>query len=558
MQKKYTMGIDFGSLSARAVLVDIKNGLVAGEYVSAYAHGVLDSFLPATREPLPPASALQLPDDYLAALSESVKGVLSLTNVPNEDIIGIAVDFTSCTLLAVDENAEPLCNKEAFRGNIHAYAKMWKQHTAFAEAEEITRVAAERGESFLKRYGSKILSEWAMPKILETLRKAPDVYAAAYRFIEAGDWINAKLTGKMTMNYCMAGLKFLWSPTDGYPDETYFEAVDPALKHVVSEKLVPESEIYPLDACIGVISEEGAKLTGLRQGTPVAPARIDAHTAASAVGANSPGRLLMAIGTGMGMTLLSKKEIFYDGMCGVSFGAVIPQYYGYEAGLSGCGDIFDWCARTCSNAALEKQAADSKVPVIQILTEKAAKLRAGESGLLAVDWWNGNRSVLADTDLSGMLFGMTLQTQPEEIFRAILEATGFSARMVVDSFIENGINVDVIYAVGGIAQKNILLMQIFADIMNREIIVPDVEQACAVGSAIFAAVAAGSVRGGYDTLDEAIEVMRCTTGIHYHPVPENVKQYEILFKEFKVLHDYFGRGENTLLKILSAMRLSCK
>lgn len=549
MGKKYTIGIDFGSLSVRAVLFDVENGAQRGEAVSRYAHGIMETELPGGKK-LPPLSALQDPYDYIESLEQAVKELVQTSGISPKEVIGLGVGFTSCSLLAVDERGEPLCRREEYKDNPHAYVKMWKQHTASEEAEVITNTAAIRQEPFLKRYGYRILSEWAVPKILETAQQAPEVYRAASRFIEAGDWINARLTGKMTMNYCMAGLKFLWDPSNGYPGEDYFGALDPAVRHLVKEKLCPEHEIYPLDRRMGVLSHGGARLLSLEEGTAVAPARIDAHSAAAAVGASAPGELVMIIGTGMGMTLLSNKEVCFEGLCGVSYGSVLPGFYGYEAGLSGCGDIFQWCAENCVNGSLEQEARETHRSVLELLTEKAARLRVGESGLLALDWWNGNRSILADTKLSGVLLGLTLQTKPEDIFRAVLEATGFSARLVIDNFTEHDIEVHKIYAVGGIARKNTLLMQIYADILNREIIVPDCAQACALGSAIFGAVAAGKSRGGYDTAEEAIGAMQCRIGVRYRPVPERVQAYEQLFGEFKRLHDYFGRGQNRVLQKL--------
>ena len=549
MGGKYTIGVDFGSLSVRAVLFSAEDGRQAGEEVSSYARGVMETELP-DGTPLPPLSALQDPNDYITSMAEAVRGLVTNSGIPQEDIIGLGVDFTSCSLLAVDEAGEPLCNQERFRNNPHAYVKMWKQHTASVEADEITRIAKQRGEPFLRRYGSRILSEWAIPKILETAQKAPEVYQAAHCFMEAGDWINRRLTGKRTMNYCMAGLKFLWDPNRGYPSDAFFQALDPAVKDLVREKLCPESEIYPLDVCMGKLTQEGAELTSLAPGTAVAPARIDGHSASAAVGVNTPGKLVMIIGTGMGMTLLSDQEACFKGLCGVSYGAVIPGLYGYEAGLSGCGDIFQWCAQNCANERIEKEAEEKQLSVLELLTQKASGLCVGENGLLALDWWNGNRSVLADTKLSGVLLGLTLQTKPEDIFRAVLEATGFSARMVVDNFDEHGLKVSEIYAVGGIAQKNSLLMQIYADVLNRDIRVADCSQACALGSAIFAAAAAGKSRGGYDTLDEAIASMHCREGAVYHPDPQRVRQYEVLFEEFRSLHDYFGRGGTQVLNHL--------
>jgi L-ribulokinase len=558
MNDKYTLGIDFGSLSVRTAAYRVRDGKQIGECVSEYRNGVMDEVLPASGIRLPDGSALQDPNDFVESMEASAKGLLSESGIDPHDIIGVGVDFTACTLVAIDENCEPLCNKSEFRDNIHAYAKMWKQHTASEETRMINDIAVERKESFLKRYGNKVLSEWGIPKILETARKAPDVYRATYKFIEAGDWITSKLTGKLSTNYCMASFKFFWDHTDGYPDEAFFEALDPSMKDVVRDKLFPREEIHALDECVGVISKDGATLTGLLEGTPVVAARIDGHSTPAAIGVSTPGNWVLVIGTGMGTMILSEKEKFLDGIGGVSYGSILPGLYGYEAGLSGCGDIFEWCVKTCTSAALEKEAKEKNVKPIELLTEKATHKNVGESGLLSLDWWNGNRSVLVDTDLTGMILGLTLQSKPEDIFRSTLEATGFCLKIIMDNYVDNDIEVEKVYAVGGIAKKNKLLMQIYADIFNREVIVPDVAQTCAKGSAVYAAVAAGSESGGYDSLDIAIGAMYNEDEVIYRPNPENVGLYQELFNEYKILHDYFGRGENPVMKKLNKMKQSAR
>lgn len=553
MAKRYSMGVDFGSLSARAVIFDVENGDLIASFEHPYTHGVMDEQLPGSRIPLPPASALQHPADFLESLEKSVKGAMARSGLRPEQIVGLSLDFTSCTLVALDKNYNPLCFDPQYKDNIHAYAKMWKQHTADPEAKLITERANALGRGDIDRYGRKILSEWGIPKILETLRKAPGVYEAAYRFMEAGDWVTYKLTGEESMSYCSAGYKFMWKHGVGYPDGDFFAVLDEGLRHL-EEKLVAADRILPLDSCAGFLSEEGARLTGLGVGTAVAPMRIDGHSSVVAVNCYLPGHLDMIVGTGMGMILQSETEAAFPGICGVSYGAVSPKYYGYEAGLSSCGDLFSWFTDSYVNSDIERAAAEAGKPAISYLGDLAEKLAPGESGLLAIDWWNGNRSLLADTDLGGMIFGMNLHTKPEEILRALFEATGFSVRMVVEEFSKYGVQVDTIRAVGGIAEKNPFLMQLYADILNREIIVPQVKQACGLGSAIYAAVAAGSARGGYDTLEEAAERMGCGDGPRYMPNAENHALYTELFAEYRRLHDYFGRGENNVLKKLNTLR----
>ena len=345
----------------------------------------------------------------------------------------------------------------------------------------------------------------------------------------------------------------MWKPDVGYPKRAFFANLDERMRNV-EDKLVPNERILPLDSCAGYLNDEGAQLTGLPIGTPVAPMRIDGHSAAIGIGCHVPGKMAMIIGTSMGMLLLSDKERTFPGLCGVCYGSIVPSYYGYETGLSACGDIFQWFADNCVPESCSRAARERGVPILQYLTEKLAHYRPGESGLLALDWWNGNRSILEDELLTGVILGLTLQTRPEEILRALFEATGFGAKTIIEEYKKYGIAVNEIVAVGGIAEKNPTLIQIYADIIGCDITVPEVKDACALGTAIYAAVAAGSARGGYDKVDDAVAAMACKKCTKYSPNPENQSTYERLYEEYQILHDHFGRGSNDVLKRLIAIR----
>lgn len=549
---KYSLGVDFGSLSARAVLYNVSDGSYVHSAEAYYEHGIYETRHPYTGDPLPVSSALQRPEDFVKALEQSIKQVMQEAQVAPQDVIGVSVDCTSCSLISVDKDYKPLCWKAAYRTSRHSYVKMWKQHTAVREAEEISEKAGSEGD----RFGGKIMSEWGIPKILETLRYDPKVYRATYRFMEIGDWLIYLLTGQESMSYCSAGYKFMWKPGVGYPSKAFFASLDKRLRNL-EDKLIPNERILPLDSCAGYVTEEGAKLTGLAVGTPVAPMRIDGHSSAVAVGCHVPGKMVMIIGTSMGMLLQHEEEQTFPGLCGVCYGAIVPQYYGYETGLSACGDIFQWFAENCVPESYEKAARENHQSVLTYLSTLMKELRPGESGLLALDWWNGNRSILEDEDLSGVIFGLTLQTKPEEICRALFEATGFSAKTIIEEYRKYGISVDEIVAVGGIAEKNPVLIQIYSDIIGCDIIVPEVHHACALGTAIYAAVAAGKARGGYDTLEEAVDAMAAKKVVHYRPNPDHLKIYQQLFEEYQVLHDHFGRGSNNVLKrLLSIKRMT--
>lgn len=550
--KKYVLGVDYGTLSGRAVLVEVDTGREISSEVSAYRHGVMDTFLPDGTTKLEPDWALQHPKDYLEVLETAVPAVLKEAGVAPEDVIGIGIDFTACTMLPVDRAGEPLCFSDRFRAEPHSYVKLWKHHAAQDEANRLNEIASARREDFLQRYGGKISSEWLIPKIWQILNEAPGVYEAADRFMEAADWVVLQLTGAERRNSCTAGYKAMWNKKKGYPSREFFRALDPRLENLVEDKL--SSKIYPLGDRAGELTERAAALTGLRPGTAVGVANIDAHVAVPAVGITEPGKMLMIMGTSTCHMLLGTEEKIVPGMCGVVEDGIIPGYPGYEAGQSCVGDHFDWFVRNCVPAAYTKEAEERGINIHKLLREKASSLKAGQSGLVALDWWNGNRSVLVDADLTGVIVGCTLQTKPEEIYRALIEATAYGTRMIVETFRESGVPIAELYAAGGIAEKDELMMQIYSDVTNMEIRISASAQTPALGAAMFGAVAAGRAKGGYDSIQEAARVMARVKEKYYRPIPENVSVYEKLYAEYKQLHDYFGRGGNDIMKRLKEIR----
>jgi L-ribulokinase len=552
MGKKYAIGVDFGTQSGRAVLVEVDTGREVATAVKEYPHGVMDEYLPDGKTKLEPDWALQHPQDYLDVLAETIPAVLKEAGVSNEDVIGIGIDFTACTMLPIDKDGTPLCFYDEYKSHPHAYVKLWKHHAAQDEANRLNQIAAERGEEFLQRYGGKISSEWLFPKIWQILNEAPEIYERAAKFIEAADWIVLQLTGQEKRNSCTAGYKAIWHKRKGYPSKDFFRALDPRLENVVDEKL--SRDIYPIGTKAGEITEKAARLTGLKPGTAVAVGNVDAHVAVPAVGITEEGKMLMIMGTSTCHMLLGKEEKMVPGICGVVEDGIIPGYMGYEAGQSCVGDHFEWFVKNCVPAAYVQEAKERGISVYRLLAEKAQKLAVGESGLVALDWWNGNRSVLVDVDLTGVIVGCTLLTKPEEIYRALIEATAYGTRMIIETFEEHGIPIYELYAAGGIAEKDPFMMQIYADVTNREIKISGSPQAPALGSAMFGAVAAGKERGGYDSIVEAAKVMAKVKDTVYRPIPENVKMYDRLYAEYKILHDYFGRGANDVMKRLKEIK----
>ena len=555
MMHNYTIGVDFGTLSGRAVLVDTTTGEEVAVAVHEYSHGVMDEKLP-DGTPLGVDWALQHPQDYLDVFRVTVPMVMKMSMVTPDQVVGVGIDFTACTVLPVKADGTPLCFLDEFRSRPNAWIKLWKHHAAQDEANRLNTIAEQRKEKFLKRYGGKISSEWMIPKIWQTVNEDPGVYDAADRFIEAADWVVWQLTGRETRNTCTAGYKAIWHKHDGYPSNEFFKALHPRMERLVDEKLL--RTLMPVGTRAGSITAAAAGLTGLREGTAVAVANVDAHVSIPAVGITSPGKMLAIIGTSTCHMLLGDTEREVPGMCGVVEDGIIEGFFGYEAGQSCVGDHFQWFVENCTPAEYKAEADAAGIDLHTLLTEKAAKLKPGESGLVALDWWNGNRSVLVDVDLTGMIAGMSLITKPEEIYRALIEATAFGTRMIIETFEENGVPVNEFYAAGGIAEKNAFVMQIYADVIKREIRISGSPQAPALGSAMFGAVAAGKADGGFDTIMDAARVMAKVKEQTYRPIGENTASYDRLFAEYRILHDYFGRGANDVMKRLKAIRKEVK
>jgi len=551
---KYAIGVDFGTESGRALLVDVADGREVATCVHPYANGVIDERLPADTGGvrLEPDWALQDPNDYLETFKRAILAVLEASGVSPDDVIGLGIDFTACTMLPTKADGTPLCFLPAYRDRPHAWVKLWKHHAAQPEANRLNEIARQRGDDFLNRYGGKISSEWFMPKVWQILNEDPEIYAAADRMIEAADWVIWQLTGVETRNLTTAGYKGIWSKRHGFPPDDFFKALDPRLEHLVDDKM--SRQISELGQKAGGLTGQAARWTGLRPGTAVAIANVDAHVAVPAATVVEPGRMVIIMGTSNCHMVMGTEEHIVPGMCGYVQDGIMPGFYGYEAGQSCVGDHFAWSTENCVPTAYEREAQARGISIHQLLEEKAAALKPGESGLLALDWWNGNRSVLVDVDLTGLLIGATLLTKPEEIYRALIEATAYGTRIIIETFQDNGVPVHQIVATGGLPDRNKLLMQIYADVTGRPIVIAGTHQGGALGSAMHGAVAAGKTAGGYDTIVEAAKHMATLRDEAYTPNPAAKAIYDRLFAEYVTLHDYFGRGTNDVMKRLKALK----
>ncbi|MFU8786097.1 MAG: ribulokinase [Candidatus Izemoplasmataceae bacterium] len=549
--KKYTIGVDFGTLSGRSVLIDIDNGDVLASSVREYKNKVITDYLPETDIKLGFDYALQDPNDYLDVLKETIPSLLNETAVSKDQIIGLSIDFTACTVVAVDKNNAPMCFNKAYKDNPHAWIKLWKHHAAQPYADELNALAHKENTSWINRYGGKISSEWLFPKVLQVLREDYPFYQKVDNFLEATDWVTSQLTGHVIRNTCTLGYKAIYHHEEGFPSKDFFKKLDPRMENIIEEKI--KGTFKDVGELAGTLTPEWAKLLGLSEHTAIAVGNVDAHVSAPAVNVTKEGQMLMIMGTSTCDILLGKEEKKVPGMCGVVLNGAIPGYYAYESGQSAVGDIFAWFTDHYISKDVEDAALKNNQSVHDYLEAKASKLRVGESGLLALDWFGGNRSILVDTDVSGLILGMTLQTKPEEIYRALIESTAFGKKIIIDNFEDNGVKVDELYVCGGLPNKNKLLLQIYADVLNRPIKIADSEHTPALGAAMFASVAARD-KGGHKDIFTAAEKMAKVKDKVMYPNKENVLKYQNIYQEFQILHDYFGIGVNNVMKRLKKMK----
>ncbi len=537
---KFVIGIDFGTLSGRAVLADAADGRVIASSEYLYPHGVMDEILP-WGEKVPSGWALQHPQDYLDVLTNTVPKIIR--DIDPKDIAAIGLDCTSATVLPVNEEGTPLCFTSEFEQDPYSYIFMWKHHGGQEQARRMTEKA--KGTRILDNYGGIVNSEWMLPKLLQICDESPKTYKAMAHYVEAVDWLVWKLSGNHTRSAGCLGYKALF--TGKFPGGDYFASLNPEFRNVAQEKL--SGALLPLGTAAGKLSPEWAEKLSLTADTVIATGNIDAHVCLPAVGIDGPGKLLAIIGTSTCHIVMSDKVLPVKGMSGVVMDGVLPGYAAYEAGQSCVGDSFAWFEKNAMAGHIKEEAERRSLSPQQYLTELASRLRPGESGLLALDWWGGNRSILADADLTGLILGMDLLTKPEEIYRALLESTAYGARVILEQYRQSGVEINEFWASGGVSQKNPLAMQIYADVLDMPVHVTDAKEGPALGSAIYGAAAAGL----WDSVAEATEHMGGKVGRIYQPIEENVKVYQELYAEYKKLHDLFGTGElntmKTLLKI---------
>jgi L-ribulokinase len=540
------IGVDYGTLSGRAVVVRVADGAELGSAITEYPHAVVDRRLPGSGRALPPEWALQVPADYVEVLRTAVPAAMRAAGADPADVIGIATDFTACTMVPTIADGTPLSELPEFIDEPHAYVKLWRHHAAQPQADRINDLARKRHEAWLPRYGGLISSEWEFAKGLQMLEEAPEAYAVMARFVEAADWIVWQLCGTYVRNACTAGYKGMYQ--DGrYPSEEFLRELNPGFERFVADKLA--QPLGQLGDLAGALTAQAAGWTGLPEGVAVVVGNVDAHVTAPAAQAVEPGQMVAIMGTSTCHVMNGAELHEVPGMCGVVDGGIVRGLWGYEAGQSGVGDIFGWFVQHGLPSEYHEAARARGISVHEHLTELAGRQAIGEHGLIALDWHSGNRSVLVDHELSGMVVGQTLSTRAEDTYRALLEATAFGTRTIIETFEAAGVTVTELIVAGGLL-KNRLLMQIYADVTNLPLSTIRSEQGPALGSAIHAAVAAGA----YPDVHVASAAMGSVDRGVYQPIPENVAAYDELFTEYATLHDYFGRGANDVMHRLKARR----
>jgi len=533
MASQYTIGLDYGTNSVRALIVNVANGAEVAAAVWTYAHGTQGVIL--SRDP---NLARQHPLDYLHGAEITIKQALAaakktVKGFKPEQVIGIGVDTTGSTPLPVDASGQPLAFQKKFANNPAAMAWLWKDHTGIKEAGEITALAQKIRPQYLAKCGGTYSSEWFFSKILKCLRAAPEVFNAAHSWIELSDLVPAALSGTLapdqfTAGICAAGHKAMYNEGwGGYPDAEFLSKLDPKLG-ALRDRL--PKKVRAVDSAVGTLRAEWAKKTGLTAGIPVAVGAFDAHTGAIGAGVK-PGTLVKIIGTStcdISVRLNTAKLADVPGVCGIVDGSVLPGYFGVEAGQSAVGDIFNWWVNYIQPHG-KKLTHDE-------LGKEASRLKPGESGLLALDWNNGNRTILVDQSLTGLLLGQTLYTTPGEVYRALIEATAYGALTIINRFEEYGVKIDEVVNCGGIAEKSVVTMQIYADVTGRPMKISRSAQTCALGSAIAAAVLAGA----HKDIGAAQKKMTGLKPTVYKPDPKAHAVYQRLYALYKELHDAFG------------------
>ena len=533
-QTRISLGLDFGTEAVRALLVDLAGNECASVAVK-YKHGQITQTLPGSSKPLPNDAALQHPADWLDAAARATRRAMKEAGVSAEQVVGIGVDFTSCTMLPALADGTPLCLVNGFEGQAYAWPKLWKHHGAQEQADRITALAKRRKETWIDRYGGEIGLEWFFPKILETLEKAPKVYEAAEVWLEAGDWFVWQLAGlpvkELPRSTCQAGYKGMWSAGDGFPTAAFFKALDKRMANVVRDKM--PGKLFAPGQRVGGLSKSMARKFGLAPGTAVSAAIIDAHAGLIGAGVSGAGTMVMVMGTSSCHMINAKVEKIVPGVAGVVDGGMLPGYFGYETGQAAVGDAFAWLLKLVGQKDFKH------------ITEQAMHLPAGSEGVRCVDWFNGCRTPLMDGNLRGAFAGLSLSHGPGHLYRSLLEASACGVRWIVERMRDGGVPVRKYIATGGLPHHNPLMVQTYADILGSSIMVHPSTQGPALGAAILGAVAAGKKETGFGSIGSAIKTMSAPAAVGgkvYQPDRKQRKAYDTVYTDYLNFADWASQG----------------
>lgn len=518
------LGLDFGTESVRALLVDL-TGRELASATARYRHGQITESLPRSKKKLPSNFALQHPRDWIDSAASAVRAALRQASVKADLVCGIGVDFTSCTMLPTLRDGTPLCCIPKWSDEPQAWPKLWKHHGAQKQAERLNAVAQKRGEKFLSLYGNSIGLEWFFPKILEALECAPKVFDATEVWIEGGDWLVWQLTGNLIRSTCQAGYKGMWSATDGWPTKDFLRAVHPKLERVISEKL-PGGFCAP-GISAGTLTREMAKRFGLREGTPVSAAIIDAHAGVPGAGASEPGTLVMVLGTSSCHMINSEVERNISGITGVVKDGILPGFYGYETGQVAVGDAFDWLRRLIGQNDFN------------LLSQQAAALSPGADGVRCVDWFNGCRTPLMNAALKGSFSGLALHHRPAHLYRALLEASAFGARWIIELLQNGGVPVRKFVATGGLPHHNPLVVQVYADVLGQPILVHPSKQGPALGAAILGALSGGAFKNASSAI-RAMSLPKPGTARIFKPDRVAHSTYNKIYRDYRRIAEFYS------------------
>lgn len=538
-REKFVIGIDCGSLSARAALVRVSDGEVISSCCEDYGGGIITGHLPSGT-PLPDDYVLMSAEDYISVIPSIIRGVLRESRIDVEQIIGIGVDSTSCTAVPCLGDGRVLSTLDGMEREPHAYIKMWKHHCVQPQVEQLEKAFQISGEDFLEKHcGGQVSGEWMLPKVLQIYQDSPDIYKRADYFFDLCDWLTFLMTGRPTRCYNSASFKGLWSPDRGDISYDILLDIDPAFAESYRRKALIDPVVCHGQRC-GRLSAQGGVWLGLPAGIAVSAGLMDGHAAAIAGGMSESGDMAIIIGTSNAIPFVMDRFVPVAGLCGIVKGGIIPGLYGYTAGQSATGDMLSWFVGRSIPGEYMAEAAQRGVDIYSLLAEKAAQRLPEKNPLTVLDWWNGNRSILCDQRLSGTIWGLSLSTAPEDIYCAMIQAIACGTRVIIEQCEASRLRFRQITACGGIPRKNRFFMQQYANILNRPILVADIREASALGSAICAAAAAGAQSGGYDSLRLSAAAMCTRRRICYEPCAEQKKDYAQIYGRYCRLHDLLG------------------